>query len=229
MTTPRLAVRCRAVAEASGPQAWTTFCQAAGMWGLPVGVLSDNWLSPASYAAWKCRSNSNLHDARRRPFTGRPSTPSTTAKSTIPTNPQTMAAPPTPRRRPDAPNTQLDDFGHIHNHHRTHQGIGSINLDPRWTATPPSQPAGNPLPRPAWPTHHHTTSRLREGGTVRRDQPHLPHPHRLRIRPPDRNRLHRQPPRHRVHPQPTRRPSNSTTPATTNHPDDHTAPPHPIT
>src|SRR5215471_18606307 len=40
----RVACRSRAVTQASGPEAWTTFCQAAQTWGMPAGVLSDNGL-----------------------------------------------------------------------------------------------------------------------------------------------------------------------------------------
>lgn len=38
----RVATRSRAVAEATTEEAWETFTQAAGVWGLPAGVLSDN-------------------------------------------------------------------------------------------------------------------------------------------------------------------------------------------
>ena len=40
----RVAARSRAALEPTSEEAWTTFCQAAGRWGLPAGMLSDNGL-----------------------------------------------------------------------------------------------------------------------------------------------------------------------------------------
>jgi len=164
----RLVVASRAVREASGPQAWTTFCQAAAMWGLPVGVLSDNGLCfSGRLRGIEVLFEHNLRDAGVRPFTGRPYHPQTTGK--VERFQQTLKR--WLRRQPLAANLaelqhQLDKFSHLYNHHRPHQGIGRVTPITRWTATPTSRPAGEPLPRPTWPTtaHHLTIS---PSGTVR--------------------------------------------------------------
>jgi transposase InsO family protein len=164
----RLAVRSRAVTEATGPQAWTTFCQAAAMWGLPVGVLSDNGLCfSGRLRGMEVLFEHNLRDAGVRPFTGRPYHPQTTGK--VERFQQTLKR--WLRRQPLTTGLaelqhQLDEFCHLYNHHRPHQGIGRVTPITRWTATPTSQPVGEPLPRPAWPTtaHHLTIS---HSGTVR--------------------------------------------------------------
>jgi hypothetical protein len=71
----RLAVRSRAVTEATGAHAWTTFCQAAATWGLPAGVLSDNGLSRVDCAASKCSLNATCATSACGPSPAAPTTP----------------------------------------------------------------------------------------------------------------------------------------------------------
>jgi transposase InsO family protein len=164
----RLAVRSRAVTEATGAHAWTTFCQAAATWGLPAGVLSDNGLCfSGRLRGIEVLFERNLRDVGVRPFTGRPHHPQTTGK--VERFQQTLKR--WLRRQPLAANLtvlqqQLDAFCEIYNHHRPHQGIRRVTPITRWTATPPSRPAQRGLPRSAWPTQPHDVV-VRAVGTVR--------------------------------------------------------------
>ena len=72
----RVACESRAVLEATGEEAWTTFCQAAQRWGLPAGVLSDNGLCfSGKLRGFEVLFEARLRDAGIRPFTGRPYRP----------------------------------------------------------------------------------------------------------------------------------------------------------
>jgi transposase InsO family protein len=146
----RLAVRSRAVAEATTGEAWTTFCQGAQQWGLPAGVLSDNGLCfSGKLRGFEVRFEANLRDAGIRPITGRPFHPQTTGK--VERFQQTLKK--WLRHQPLARaiaelQHQLDEFCLLYNHHRPHQGIGRVTPITRWQATAPSGPADTPLEHP---------------------------------------------------------------------------------
>jgi transposase InsO family protein len=77
----RLAVASRAVAHATGEQAWTTFSVGAQQWGLPSEVLSDNGLCfSGKLRGFEVLFEARLRDAGIRPFTGRAYHPQTTGK-----------------------------------------------------------------------------------------------------------------------------------------------------
>src|SRR5205823_1304282 len=66
----RLAVGSRAVPEATTQAAWDTFCDAAGVWGLPAGVLSDNGLCfSGKLRGFEVFFEVNLRDAGICPIT----------------------------------------------------------------------------------------------------------------------------------------------------------------
>ncbi|HSL56211.1 MAG TPA: IS481 family transposase [Acidimicrobiales bacterium] len=156
----RVAARSRAVGAATSEQAWTTFGQAAAVWGLPAGVLSDNGLCfSGKLRGVEVLFEARLRDAGIRPMTGRPYHPQTTGK--VERFQQTVKK--WLRKQPLAADlaelqAQLDRFTHIYNTQRPHQGIsGAIPLD-RWTATPVGGPAAGPLAHPDYgaKTHHST-------------------------------------------------------------------------
>lgn len=155
----RVAVRSRAVGEATTEAAWDTFSQAAARWGLPAGVLSDNGLAfSGKLRRIEVHFEANLRDAGIRPITGAPYHPQTTGK--VERFQQTLKK--WLRRRPLAANladlqTQLDEFTDIYNHHRPHQGIGRHTPISRWNAGLPATPATTPLEHPDYTTHSHTT------------------------------------------------------------------------
>jgi transposase InsO family protein len=158
----RVACCCRAVAEATAEQAWTTFCQAAQHWGLPAGVLSDNGLCfSGKLRGFEVLFEANLRDGGIRPITGRPYHPQTTGK--VERFQQTLKK---WLRHQDrlhglAANlaelqARLDEFCDYYNTHRPHQGIGRITPLSRWQATPRSAPTTEPLPHPAPRPETHT-------------------------------------------------------------------------
>jgi hypothetical protein len=148
----RLLVRSRAVREASTLEAWTTFCQGSQHWGLPTGVLSDNGMCfSGKLKDYEVLFEANLRDAGVRPITGRPFHPQTTGK--VERFQQTLKK--WLRRQRLARSLaelqeQLDEFAHIYNHERPHQGIGHRTPISRWQASPASGPADAPLEHPVF-------------------------------------------------------------------------------
>jgi transposase InsO family protein len=146
----RVAIRCRAVAEATTSEAWTTFCQGAQQWGLPAGVLSDNGLCfSGKLRGFEVQFEANLRDAGVRPITGRAFHPQTTGK--VERFQQTLKK--RLRRQPLARSLselqdQLDEFARIYNHERPHQGIGRATPISRWQASAASGPADSGLEHP---------------------------------------------------------------------------------
>jgi transposase InsO family protein len=146
----RVAIRSRAVFEATTSEAWTTFCQGAQQFGMPAGVLSDNGLCfSGKLRGFEVLFEANLRDAGVRPMTGRPFHPQTTGK--VERFQQTLKK--WLRRQPLARSLaelqhQLDEFCWIYNHERPHQGIGRKTPISRWNASQASAPAGSPLEHP---------------------------------------------------------------------------------
>lgn len=151
----RLAIRSRAVGEATTEEAWETFSQGVTVWGAPAGVLSDNGLCfSGKLRGFEVLFEAKLRDAGIRPATGRPYHPQTTGK--VERFQQTLKK--WLRRQPLAADlaalqAQLDRFCAIYNHQRPHQGINrTIPID-RWNTGPHAKPADEPLPHPDFTTH----------------------------------------------------------------------------
>ena len=151
----RVACRSRCVAEATGVEAWTTFCQAAQRWGLPAAVLSDNGLCfSGKLRGFEVLFEANLRDAGIRPITGRPYHPQTTGK--VERFQQTLKR---WLRRQDQRRGlaadlvelqgRLDEFCVYYNQQRPHQGIGRVTPLSRWRANPAAKPAAERLSHPA--------------------------------------------------------------------------------
>lgn len=150
----RLACRSRAVNEATGLEAWATFCQAAQAWGLPAGVLSDNGLCfSGKLRGFEVLFEANLRDGGIRPITGRPYHPQTTGK--VERFQQTLKrwlARHDQLRGVAADlselQSRLDQFCRYYNTQRPHQGIGRLTPLERWSGAARSIPAPDPLPHP---------------------------------------------------------------------------------
>lgn len=163
----RVAVRSRAVEHPTTVEAWTTFCQASIMWGMPAGVLSDNGLAfSGKLKRFETVFETNLRDAGIRPFTGRPFHPQTTGK--VERFQQTLKK--WLRQQPlaatiDAFQDQLDEFCGYYNHQRPHQGIGRVTPASRWHAAIPAEPSSTPLEHPDFSRHHqrHDTTVTADG------------------------------------------------------------------
>jgi transposase InsO family protein len=164
----RLAVRSRAATEATTAEAWHAFSEGAQRWGLPVGVLSDNGLCfSGKLRGFEVHFEHQLREAGIRPVTGRPYHPQTTGK--VERFQQTLKK--WLRRKPLAANlaelqAQLDEFTHIYNYQRPHQGIGRVTPYSRWSASSAVTPTGEPLPHPEWPTRLHDGT-VQANGSVR--------------------------------------------------------------
>lgn len=151
----RLACRSRAVEEATSVEAWTTFCQAAQLWGLPAGVLSDNGLCfSGKLRGFEVLFEANLRDGGIRPITGRVYHPQTTGK--VERFQQTLKKwlRNQDRRHGLAASiadlqARLDEFCDYYNSERPHQGIGRVTPLSRWQANPRSLPADTALAHPA--------------------------------------------------------------------------------
>jgi transposase InsO family protein len=163
----RVHVGCRAVSHATSDEAWAAFTQAASVWGMPSGVLSDNGLCfSGKLRGFEVLFEANLRDAGIRAITGRPYHPQTTGK--VERLQQTLKQ--FLRRQPLAETLaelqqQLDAFTDYYNHHRPHQGIGRAIPAERWHASTPARPAPQPLEHPNWDLRTYT-SRVNHAGVV---------------------------------------------------------------
>jgi transposase InsO family protein len=149
----RVAIRSRAVIEATAEEAWTTFSQGAQRWGLPAGTLSDNGLCfSGKLRQVEVFFEAQLRDAGVRPITSRPWHPQTAGK--VERFQQTLKKWLRKRRRLYATieelQADLDEFTRIYNTQRPHQGIGRQIPIERWRATPAAGPASEPLAHPDW-------------------------------------------------------------------------------
>jgi transposase InsO family protein len=148
----RVAIRCRAVAEATTHEAWTTFSQGAQRWGLPSGTLSDNGLCFSG----KLRQVEVFFEAQLRyvgvrPITSRPWHPQTAGK--VERFQQTLKK--WLRKRGLHSSiaelqADLNEFTRVYNTERPHQGIGRQIPIERWRATPVAGPAEQALDHPDW-------------------------------------------------------------------------------
>lgn len=160
----RVALRVKAVAEATGEEAWAAFSEAAERWGLPLGQLSDNGLCfSGRLRGYEVGFEARLRSVGVRPKTSRPYHPQTCGK--VERFQQTLKK--WLARQPRAADlaelqAQLDAFVDHYNHHRPHQGIGRVTPAERWAATPPAVNLGVALPGPA----RHVEAVVLEGGVV---------------------------------------------------------------
>ncbi len=149
----RVAIRSRAVAEATTEEAWSTFCQGAEVWGLPSGTLSDNGLCfSGKLRQVEVFFEAQLREAGVRPITSRPFHPQTAGK--VERFQQTLKKWLRKRRRLhaniDELQADLDEFCRIYNTERPHQGIGRQVPIERWKASPVAGPADTALAHPDW-------------------------------------------------------------------------------
>lgn len=163
----RVAIRSAAVPEATTEAAWGTFTQGVASWGPPAGVLSDNGLCfSGKLRGFEVLFEANLRDAGIAPATGRPYHPQTTGK--VERFQQTLKK--WLRRRHLAGDlvelqAQLDEFCHLYNHQRPHQGIGrAIPID-RFNASLAARPADAALTHPSF-TKHRFEGPVTANGTV---------------------------------------------------------------
>lgn len=153
----RVALRVKAVMNATSDATWETFSEACARWGVPLGQLSDNGLNFSGKLRGKeVRFETELRAIGVVPKTSRPYHPQTCGK--VERFQQTLKK--WLRRQPlaadlDELQAQLDAFVTYYNHQRPHRGIGRVTPAERWAATPPAINLGNALPSPA--RHVHVT------------------------------------------------------------------------
>jgi transposase InsO family protein len=160
----RMALRVKALPEATTEATWGAFCEATAAWGVPLGQLSDNGLNfSGRLRGFEVRFEIELRAIGVIPKTSRPYHPQTCGK--VERFQQTLKK--WLRRQPLAANlaelqAQLDAFVAYYNHQRPHRGIGRHTPAQRWAATPPAINLGIALPGPA----HTTTVTVRPAGVV---------------------------------------------------------------
>jgi transposase InsO family protein len=147
----RVALRVKAVPEATTEAAWQGFSQASEAWGVPLGQLTDNGLCfSGKLRGFEVQFEICLRAAGVVPKTSRPFHPQTCGK--VERFQQTLKK--WLRKRPMADDlaglqAQIDEFVAYYNHVRPHQGIGRLTPIERWQATPPAINLGVALPGPA--------------------------------------------------------------------------------
>ena len=159
-----LTANCDTKSDAThtGPEAWTTFCEAASQWGLPVGVLSDNGLCfSGKLRGFEVLFEANLRDAGIRPITRRAYHPQTTGKVERFQQTLKLWLRHQDRQHGLAANlaelqNRLDEFCDYYNHQRPHQGIGRVTPISRWQASTAATPDSTPLPHPKPRPETHT-------------------------------------------------------------------------
>jgi transposase InsO family protein len=160
----RVALRVKALPEATSEATWVAFSEASAVWGLPLGQLTDNGLNfSGKLRGFEVHFERQLRAAGVLPKTSRPFHPQTCGK--VERFQQTLKR--WLRRRPLATNltdlqTQIDAFVTYYNHHRPHHGIGHLTPTQRWAATPPAINLGTALPGPA----HATTATVSPNGVL---------------------------------------------------------------
>jgi transposase InsO family protein/transposase-like protein len=161
----RLALRVKALPEATSAATWQTFCDATAAWGVPLGQLSDNGLNfSGRLRGFEVQFERELRAIGVVPKTSRPFHPQTCAK--VERFQQTLKK--WLRRQRLAATlaelqAQLDAFVDYYNHYRPHRGIGRVTPAERWAATPPAINLGIALPSPA----QHTRTVVGRNGVLR--------------------------------------------------------------
>jgi transposase InsO family protein len=147
----RVALRVKAVPEATTEAAWEAFGEASAHWGLPLGQLTDNGLAfSGKLRGVEVHFEKQLRAAGVVPKTSRPFHPQTCGK--VERFQQTVKK--WLRRQPLAATivelqAQLDAFVAYYNNERPHRGIARVTPAHRWAATPPAINLGVALPSPA--------------------------------------------------------------------------------
>jgi transposase InsO family protein len=160
----RVALRVKALPEATSEATWLAFCEATAAWGVPLGQLSDNGLNfSGRLRGFEVRFEIELRAIGVVPKTSRPYHPQTCGK--VERFQQTLKK--WLRRQPLAADlvelqAQLNAFVAYYNHQRPHRGIGRRTPAERWAATPPAVNLGIALPGPA----QASTAIVRPSGVV---------------------------------------------------------------
>jgi transposase InsO family protein/transposase-like protein len=160
----RIALRSKAVAEATSEATWDTFCEATEVWGVPLGQLNDNGLNfSGKLRGFEVHFERQLRAAGVVPKTSRPYHPQTCGK--VERFQQTLKK--WLRRQPLAADlaelqAQLDRFVDYYNGQRPHRALGRRTPAQAWAATPPAINLGIALPSPA----QHTTVTVGPAGVV---------------------------------------------------------------
>jgi transposase InsO family protein len=160
----RVALRVKAVPEATSEATWEVFCEATHAWGVPLGQLSDNGLNfSGRLRGFEVFFERQLRTVGVVPKTSRPYHPQTCGK--VERFQQTLKK---WLRRRSLPATltelqsQIDAFVAYYNHQRPHRGIGRLTPTQRWAATPPAINLGVALPGPA----HTSTVTVADNGVA---------------------------------------------------------------
>lgn len=159
----RIALRVKAIPEATSDATWQAFCEASARWGVPLGQLTDNGLNfSGKLRGFEVRFEKELREIGVVTKTSRPYHPRTCGK--VERFQQTLKKWLRRRHHTNQPTLQhhLDTFVDYYNHQRPHRGIGRVTPAERWAATPPAINLGIALPGPA----RHTIAIVNANGAV---------------------------------------------------------------
>jgi transposase InsO family protein len=161
----RVALRVKALLQATTDATWDTFCEAIALWGVPLGQLSDNGLNfSGRLRGVEVRFEIELRAIGVVPKTSRPYHPQTCGK--VERFQQTLKK--WLRRQPlaadiDELQAQLDAFVAYYNFQRPHRALDRRTPAEAWAATPPAINLGIALPGPT----NATTVVVDDRGVVR--------------------------------------------------------------
>ena len=146
----RVALRVKALPEATTDATWSTFCEASAAWGVPLGQLSDNGLNfSGKLRGFEVRFETELRAIGVVPKTSRARHPQTCGK--VERFQQTLKKWLRRQRLAadlDDLQTRIDAFVAYYNLQRPHRGIGRRTPAERWAATPPAVNLGIAIPGP---------------------------------------------------------------------------------
>lgn len=164
----RVALRVKALENATTEATWLTFSEATAAWGVPLGQLSDNGLNfSGRLRGFEVYFETQLRAIGVSPKTSRPFHPQTCGK--VERFQQTLKK--WLRRQPlansiDELQAQLDTFSAYYNHERPHRGIGRVTPIERWTATPPAINPGVAIPASGPNRQHQSITTVQANGTI---------------------------------------------------------------
>jgi hypothetical protein len=162
----RVMLDCHAAVSENAADAWAAFTTAAGRYGLPMQLLTDNGTAfNGSRRGWTSRLEAGCADLGVHTIASSVNHPQTCGKSERGhgTGRRWLARQPT-ATSVTALQELLDHYREIYNNRR-HQSLDGLTPNQAWAVAPVSGPAGDPLPHPL----HVTTAPVSLAGCIRVD------------------------------------------------------------
>jgi transposase InsO family protein len=159
----RVMLACHAAVSENADDVWTTFSAAAGRYGLPMQLLTDNGTAfSGSRRGWTSQLEAGCADLGVRAIASSVNHPQTCGKVERGhgTGRRWLARQATPATLAELQQL-LDRYREIYNNRR-HQSLDGLTPNQAWQIAPVSGPAGEPLTYPL----HVTTARVSASGCL---------------------------------------------------------------